>query len=73
MEEAEKKKKNENIIASKGKIKAASDDSKPDYDWEKGQDEEELNQALNTDVKQVKNNMDLISNKWFNNEKNEIW
>ena len=63
LEEAEKKKKNENIIASKGKIKAASDDSKPDYDWEKGQDEEELNQALNTDVKQVKNNMELISNK----------
>ena len=61
LDEAEKKKNNENIAESRGKIKAASDDSKPNYDWQQGQNEEELNAALNNDVNQVKNNMDLIN------------
>ena len=46
---------------SKGQIKAGLDDSKPDYDWQQGQNEEELNDALNRDVNHVKNNMDLIN------------
>ena len=61
LEEAEQKKKSENITSSKGKIKAGSDDSKPNYDWQQGQNEEELDEVLNKDVKQVKNNMDLMS------------
>ena len=61
LEEAEKKKKNENILISKGKIKAAADDSKPDYDWQQGQNEEELNEALKKDAELVKANMDLIN------------
>ncbi len=61
LDEAEKKKNSENIAESRGKIKAASDDSKPNYDWQQGQNEEELNAALNNDVNQVKNNMDLIN------------
>ena len=56
-----KKKKNENILISKGKIKAASDDTKPDYDWQQGQNEDELDEALNKDVEQVKNNMKLVN------------
>ena len=63
LEEAEKKKKAENIASSKGKIKAGSDDSKPNYDWQQGQNEEELDDVLKKDVKQVKNNMDLMSGK----------
>ena len=61
LEEAEKKKNNENILESRGKIKAGSDDSKPNYDWQQGQNEEELNAALENDVNQVKYNMDLIN------------
>ena len=61
LENAEKKKNNENITVSKGKIKAGLDDSKPSYDWQQGQNEEELNEALNKDVDQIKYNMDLIN------------
>jgi hypothetical protein len=61
IENAEKKKNNEKIAMSKGQIKAGLDDSKPDYDWQQGQNEEELNEALNRDVNHVKNNMDLIN------------
>ena len=61
LDETEKKKNSENITASKAKIKAGQDDSKPNYDWQQGQNEEELNDALNKDVNQVKNNMDLIN------------
>ena len=61
IENAEKKKNNEKIAMSKGQIKAGLDDSKPDYDWQQGQNEEELNDALNRDVNHVKNNMDLIN------------
>ena len=61
LEKAERKKNNENILESKGKIKAASDASKPDYDWHQGQNEDELDEALNKDVEQVKNNMDLVN------------
>jgi hypothetical protein len=61
LEVAEKKKKNENILISKGKIKAASDDTKPDYDWQQGQNEDELNEALKKDAELVKGNMDLIN------------
>jgi len=58
---AENKKNNEKIAMSKGQIKAGLDNSKPDYDWQQGQNEEELNDALNRDVNHVKNNMDLIN------------
>ncbi len=61
LEEAEKKKNDENITMSKGQIRAGQDDTKPNYDWHQGQNEEELNEALNNDVNQVKNNMDLIN------------
>ena len=61
LDENEKKKNSENITVSKAKIKAGQDDSKPNYDWQQGQNEEELNDALNKDVNQVKNNMDLIN------------
>ncbi len=63
LDNAEKKKNNENITVSKGKIKAGLDDSKPNYDWQQGQNEEELNEALNKDVNQIKYNMDLINGK----------
>ena len=46
---------------SKGQIKAGLDNSKPDYDWHQGQNEEELNEALLKDVDQVKRNMELIN------------
>ena len=58
---AEKKLNNENITVSKGKIKAGLDDSKPSYDWQQGQNEEELNEVLSKDVNQIKYNMDLIN------------
>ena len=61
LNETEKKKNSENITVSKAKIKAGQDDTKPNYDWQQGQNEEELNDALNKDVNQVKNNMDLIN------------
>ena len=61
IEKAEKKKNDDNIAMSKGKIKAGLDDTKPDYDWQQGQNEEELNDALNRDVNHVKSNMDLIN------------
>ena len=61
IEKAEQKKNNDNIAMSKGQIKAGLDNSKPDYDWQQGQNEEELNDALNRDVNHVKNNMDLIN------------
>jgi len=54
LEEAEKKKNDENITMSKGQIRAGQDDTKPNYDWHQGQNEEELNEALNNDVNQVK-------------------
>ena len=57
----EGKKNSEDIKVSKAKIKAGRDESKPDYDWQQGQNEEELNEALKKDVEQVKNNMDLIN------------
>ena len=61
LEESEKKKNSENITASKGKIKAGLNDTKPTYDWQQGQNEEELNEALKKDVCQVKYNMELIN------------
>ena len=61
LETAEKKKKNENILISKAKIKAGADDTKPDYDWQQGQNEDELNEALKKDAELVKGNMDLIN------------
>ena len=61
LENAERKKNSENILESKGKIKAGSDASKPDYDWQQGQNEDELDEALSKDVEQVKNNMELIN------------
>jgi len=61
LEEAEKKKNNENITMSKGQIRAGQDDTKPNYDWHQGQNEDELNEALNNDVNQVRNNMNLIN------------
>ena len=61
LEKAERKKNNENILESKGKIKAASDASKPDYDWQQGQNEDELDEALNKDAEQVKSNMELVN------------
>lgn len=61
LQEAERKKNSENISISKGKLKAAADDSKPNYDWQQGQNEDELNDALNKDAEQVKGNMDLIN------------
>ena len=61
LEAAEKKKKNENILISKAKIKAGADDTKPDYDWQQGQNEDELNEALKKDAELVKGNMDLIN------------
>ena len=61
LNEAERKKNSENIMVSKGKIKAAADTSKPDYDWQKGINEDELNDDLNKDAEQVKNNMELIN------------
>ena len=62
LKEAENKKNNENIIVSKGKIKAAADASNTEYDWQQGQNEDELNDALLKDAEQVKGNMDLINN-----------
>jgi len=41
--EAKNKKNNENILVSKGKIKAGGNDSQMDYDWQQGLNEEELN------------------------------
>ena len=61
LKEAENKKNNENIIVSKGKIKAAADASNTEYDWQQGQNEEELNEALLKDVDQVRRNMELIN------------
>jgi len=61
IEKAEKKNNNDKITMSKGQIKAGLDNSKPDYDWQQGQNEEELDDALNRDVDHVKNNMDLIN------------
>ena len=61
LEESEKKKNSENITASKGKIKAGLNDTKPTYDWQQGQNEEELNEALKKDVCQVKYNLELIN------------
>jgi hypothetical protein len=58
---AEKKNNIDNITLSKGQIKAGLDDTKPIYDWQQGQNEEELNEALLKDVDQVKRNMELIN------------
>ena len=58
---AEKKNNIDNITMSKGQIKAGLDDTKPNYDWQQGQNEEELNEALLKDVDQVKRNMELIN------------
>ena len=59
--DAEKKNNIDNITMSRGQIKAGLDDTKPYYDWQQGQNEEELNEALIKDVEQVKYNMDLIN------------
>ena len=61
LDDAEKKKNSENISVSKGQIKAGQDDTKPNYDWHQGQNEDELNDALDKDVNQVKGNMNLIN------------
>ena len=61
LENAEKKKNNENITVSKGKIRAGLNDVRPNYDWQQSQNEDELNDALNTDVNQIQYNMDLIN------------
>lgn len=58
---AEKKNNIDNITMSKGQIKAGLNDVKPNYDWQQGQNEEELNEALLKDVDQVKRNMELIN------------
>ena len=58
---AEKKNNIDNINMSKGQIKAGLDDAKPNYDWQQGQNEEELDEALLKDADQVKSNMDLIN------------
>ena len=58
---AEKKNNIDNITMSKGQIKAGLDDTKPNYDWQQGQNEEELNEALLKDVDQVRRNMELIN------------
>ena len=58
---AEKKNNIDNITMSKGQIKAGLDDTKPNYDWQQGQNEEELDEALLKDVEQVRRNMELIN------------
>lgn len=65
LENAEKKKNNENITVSKGKIRAGLNDVRPNYDWQQSQNEDELNDALITDVNQVQYNMDLINSNHF--------
>ena len=59
---AEKKNNIDNITMSKGQIKAGLDDTQPNYDWQQGQNEEELNEALVKDFDQVKRKMELIDN-----------
>ena len=59
--ESEKKNNSDKISMSKGQIRAGLDETKPNYDWQQGQNEDELNEALNKDVIQVKNNMDLVN------------
>ena len=61
LNEAEKKNNIDNITMSKGQIKAGLDDTKPNYDWQQGQNEEELDEALLKDVEQVRKNMELIN------------
>ena len=59
--EAKNKKNNENILISKGKIKAGAADSQTDYDWQQGLNEEELKETLKKDAELVKGNMELIN------------
>ena len=59
--EAKNKKNNENILVSKGKIKAGGNDSQMDYDWQQGLNEEELKETLKKDAELVKGNMELIN------------
>ncbi len=59
--EAKNKKNNENILVSKGKIKAGGNDSQTDYDWQQGLNEEELKETLKKDAELVKGNMELIN------------
>ena len=59
--EAKNKKNSENILVSKGKIKAGGNDSQMDYDWQQGLNEEELMETLKKDAELVKGNMELIN------------
>ena len=59
--EAKNKKNSENILVSKGKIKAGGNDSQTDYDWQQGLNEEELKETLKKDAELVKGNMELIN------------
>ena len=59
--EAKNKKNSENILVSKGKIKAGGNDSQMDYDWQQGLNEEELRETLKKDAELVKGNMELIN------------
>ena len=59
--EAKNKKNSENILVSKGKIKAGGNDSQMDYDWQQGLNEEELKETLKKDAELVKGNMELIN------------
>ena len=59
--EAKNKKNNENILISKGKIKAGAADSQTDYDWQQGLNEEELKETLKKDAELVRGNMELIN------------
>ena len=59
--EAKNKKNSENILVSKGKIKAGGNDSQIDYDWQQGLNEEELKETLKKDAELVKGNMELIN------------
>ena len=61
LEMAEKKKNSENIIISKGQIRAGQNDTQPNYDWHQGQNEKELNDILTKDAELVRNYMDLIN------------
>ena len=52
----------DDVKMSKGKINAAGKGVKPEYDWEKGSNEEELDKALKEDFERVKANMEFVNN-----------
>lgn len=52
----------DSIKMSKGKINAAGQGAKPEYEWEKGSNEEELEKALKEDFERVKANMEFVNN-----------